>query len=63
MAIPSIVYGFALVVIVPIIRDVFRNRYECKTASLLIMILPTVISILGAAIRAVPNSYYEGSIG
>src|SRR5690606_1612725 len=34
------------------------------TASILlgIMILPTVISISEAAIRAVPNSYYEGSI-
>ncbi|NLY77649.1 MAG: phosphate ABC transporter permease subunit PstC [Tissierellia bacterium] len=64
--IPSIVYGFfALVVIVPIIRDVFGGTgMNVITASLLlgIMILPTVISMSEAAIRAVPNSYYEGSI-
>ena len=34
------------------------------TASILlgIMILPTIISLSESAIRAVPNSYYEGSI-
>jgi len=64
--IPSIVYGFfALVVIVPFIRDVLGGTgMNIITASILlgIMILPTVISISEAAIRAVPNSYYEGSI-
>lgn len=64
--IPSIVYGFfALVVIVPFIKDMFGGTgMNIITASLLlgIMILPTVISMSEAAIRAVPNSYYEGSI-
>jgi len=64
--IPSIVYGFfALVVIVPFIRDIFGGTgMNIITASILlgIMILPTVISISEAAIRAVPKSYYEGSI-
>lgn len=64
--IPSIVYGFfALVVIVPLIRDIFGGTgMNIITASILlgIMILPTVISISEAAIRAVPKSYYEGSI-
>lgn len=64
--IPSIVYGFfALVVIVPIIRDLLGGTgMNIITASLLlgIMILPTVISMSEAAIRSVPESYYEGSI-
>lgn len=34
------------------------------TASLLLgmMILPTLISVAEAALRAVPNSYYEGAL-
>lgn len=64
--IPSIVYGFfALVVIVPIIRDgVGGTGMNILTASILlgIMILPTVISMSEASLRAVPGSYYEGSI-
>ena len=36
-----------------------------KTASILlgIMILPTIIGVSESAIRAVPDSYYEGSLG
>ena len=68
--IPSIVYGFfGLVVIVPFIRDVFGpqfggNGQSILTASILlgIMILPTIIGVSEAAIRAVPDSYYEGSV-
>ncbi len=64
--IPSIVYGFfALVVIVPIMRDTFGGTgMSILTASILlgIMILPTIISMSESAIRAVPDSYYEGSI-
>lgn len=64
--IPSIVYGFfALVVIVPIIRNIFGGTgMNIITASILlgIMILPTIINISEASIRAVPQSYYEGSI-
>lgn len=64
--IPSIVYGFfALVVIVPIMRDILGGTgMNIITASLLlgVMILPTVISMSEAAIRSVPESYYEGSI-
>lgn len=67
--IPSVVYGFfGLVVLVPFIREVFRS-FECKgssilTASLLLglMILPTIIGVSEAAIRAVPDSYYEGAL-
>lgn len=64
--IPSIVYGFfGLVVIVPIMQDlVGGNGKGVLTASILlgIMILPTVIGVSESAIRAVPNSYYEGAL-
>lgn len=66
--IPSIVYGFfGLVVIVPIMQNVFGNGASGKsvlTASILlgIMILPTIINVSESAIRAVPESYYEGAL-
>ncbi|MBQ3584776.1 MAG: phosphate ABC transporter permease subunit PstC, partial [Lachnospiraceae bacterium] len=64
--IPSVVYGFfGLVVIVPLIRDNFEgNGNSILTASILlgIMILPTIIGVSESAIRAVPNSYYEGAL-
>lgn len=62
--IPSIVYGFfALVVIVPIVRN-FGNGLSLFTACLLlgIMILPTIIGVAESAIRAVPEAYYEGAL-
>ena len=59
--IPSIVYGFfGLVVIVPIMQDLTGTNG--KGILLGIMILPTVIGVSESAIRAVPNSYYEGSL-
>ncbi|MBQ2880496.1 MAG: phosphate ABC transporter permease subunit PstC [Anaerotignum sp.] len=65
--IPSIVYGFfGLVVLVPIIQDLFGGSGKgVLTASILlgIMILPTVIGVSESSIRAVPRSYYEGSLG
>lgn len=64
--IPSIVYGFfALVVIVPLIRDNFSGKGTSILAAgilLAIMILPTIISLSESAIRAVPESYYNGSL-
>ena len=64
--IPSIVYGFfGLVVIVPMMRDLFGgNGKSMLTASILlgIMILPTLISVGESSIRAVPESYYEGAL-
>ena len=64
--IPSIVYGFfGLTVIVPIMREFFGGTgMSIATASILlgIMILPTVIGMSEASIRAVPATYYEGSI-
>ena len=64
--IPSIIYGFfGMVVLIPLLR----NIPGCTGVSLLaaavllgIMILPTVINLSESAIRAVPESYYEGSL-
>ena len=64
--IPSIVYGFfGLMVIVPIIQDVFGTGGKgILTASIMlgIMILPTIISVSESNIRAVPDAYYEGAL-
>lgn len=64
--IPSIVYGFfGLVVIVPIMQSLFGGSGKSVlTASVMlgIMILPTIISVSESAIRAVPESYYEGAL-
>jgi phosphate transport system permease protein len=64
--IPSIVYGFfGLVVIVPIMQQLFGGSGKSiLTASILlgIMILPTIINVSESAIRAVPESYYEGAL-
>lgn len=67
--IPSVIYGFfGLVVLVPIIRKVFESSgttgNTMLTAMLMLgmMILPTVINVSEAAIRAVPESYYEGAL-
>lgn len=63
--IPSIVYGFfALVVIVPAVRNLFGGGKSVLAAAILlaIMILPTVISVSESALRAVPQSYKEGAL-
>lgn len=63
--IPSIVYGFfGLVVIVPMMQNLVGNGKGILTASIMlgIMILPTIISVSESNIRAVPESYYEGSL-
>ena len=54
-----------MVVIVPLVRGYFGgNGSSILSASILLgmMILPTIISQSEASIRAVPNSYYEGSL-
>ena len=64
--IPSIVYGFfGLVVLVPLLQQLLGGSGKgMLTASIMlgIMILPTVINISESALRAVPGSYYEGSM-
>lgn len=64
--IPSIVYGFfGLMVVVPFIRDNFGgfgSSWLAASIVLGIMILPTIIGVSESAIRAVPESYYEGAL-
>lgn len=65
--IPSIVYGFfGLMVIVPVVQQVAGSPSGkgILTASIMlgIMILPTIISVSESALRAVPESYYEGAL-
>lgn len=64
--IPSIVYGFfGLTVIVPLVQRLFGGSGKGVLAASLIlglMILPSVISISEAALRAIPKSYYEGAV-
>ncbi len=64
--IPSVVYGFfGIIVLVPLVRMLFGGTgTSIFTASILlgIMILPTVIGISESALRAVPQSYYEGAL-
>ena len=64
--IPSIVYGFfGLMVIVPVVQELFGTSGKgLLTASVLlgIMILPTIIGTAEPALRAVPQSYYEGAL-
>ena len=70
--IPSIVYGFfGMVVIAPTVLDIAKffgadisSGATILSASILlgIMILPTIIGVSEAALRAVPNAYYEGAV-
>ena len=64
--VPSIVYGFwGLMVIVPAVQRLTGTSGKgLLTASLLlgVMILPTIIGTAEPALRAVPRSYYEGSL-
>lgn len=64
--IPSVVYGFfGLMVIVPLVRELCGGRGMCiLSASILLamMILPTIIVVAEAALRAVPRPIYEGAL-
>lgn len=64
--IPSVVYGFfGLVVIVPLIRTLFGGSGASLLAACILlgmMILPTIITVSESALRAVPESYYEGAL-
>lgn len=64
--IPSVVYGFfGLVVLVPFIRGTFGGTGQsvlCASLVLGIMILPTIITLSESALKAVPDSYYEGAL-
>ena len=64
--IPSVVYGFfGVVVIVPVIREIFPGSGKSVLAAavlLSLMILPTIVSVSETALRAVPSEYYEGAL-
>ena len=65
--VPSIVYGFfGLVLMVPLIRNTFGGTgTSWLAASLLlaIMILPLIMRTTEEALKAVPDSFREGSFG
>lgn len=74
--IPSVIYGFfGMMIVVPFIRNVFTgfrtfSQRPVVGDSLLavmlvlaIMVLPTIISTAETAIRAIPKSYKEASLG
>jgi phosphate transport system permease protein len=57
--IPSVVYGFfGMAAIVPL----FDNSMLAASVLLGIMILPTIVALAESALRAVPESYYEGAL-
>lgn len=64
--IPSVVYGlWALNVIAPFIRNNFGGYGTSMLAAIVllaIMILPTIITLSEAALQAVPDDYYTGSV-
>lgn len=64
--IPSVVYGFfGLVVLVPFIRANLGGTGQsvlCTSIVLGIMILPTIITLSESALKAVPQTYYEGAL-
>ncbi|MDR2553016.1 MAG: phosphate ABC transporter permease subunit PstC [Treponema sp.] len=64
--IPSVIYGFfGLTAVVPLIRVLFGGSGKSLLAVSLIlgiMILPTIITVSEAAIRAVPETCYEGAL-
>ncbi len=64
--IPSVLFGFfGLVVIVPIIHDLFNVQGLSLLAACLvlgIMILPTIVRLSKDALDAVPKKYYEGAL-
>lgn len=66
--IPSVIYGlFGMTVIVPFIRDYVSPNgigYGILSSSIVlgIMVLPTIVSVSLDAMRAVPETYYEGAL-
>ena len=69
--VPSVIYGFfGMMYLVPLIMEVFGERYDMVSGSTLlaasvllgIMILPTIINIAETNLRAVPQELYEGAV-
>jgi phosphate transport system permease protein len=67
-SIPSVIYGFiGLLVVVPFISETFGlvSGQTALTASLILslMTIPTIVSVSGETISAVPKAYKEASLG
>jgi phosphate ABC transporter permease protein PstC len=67
-SIPSVIYGFiGLLVVVPFIASTFGlvSGQTALTASLIlsIMTIPTIVSVSGEIISAVPKDYKEAALG
>lgn len=66
--IPSVIYGFfGMLVVVPVIRNMFPEHTigDSLLAVILIlavMILPTIVSVTETSLRAVPRAYREASL-
>lgn len=66
--IPSVVYGFfGMLIIVPFIRNLFKNQtigdsLLAVIIVLAIMVLPTIVSTAETSLRAVPDSYREAAL-
>jgi len=64
--IPSVLYGFfGVAIILPFIRNNFGGTGNSLLAAIIIltmMILPTVINLSEAALRAVPREFFEGAV-
>lgn len=66
-SIPSVIYGFiGLISLAPVIKSVFglASGYCALTASLIlaIMTVPTIVSVSGETIAAVPKEYKEAAL-
>ena len=66
--IPSVIYGFVgMLVVVPAIRAVFPGSIGDSLLAamiiLAIMVIPTIVNVTENALRAVPPSYREASLG
>ncbi|MCW4035055.1 MAG: phosphate ABC transporter permease subunit PstC [Candidatus Bathyarchaeota archaeon] len=67
-SIPSVLYGFiGLLIVVPLMADIFGlpSGQTALTASLVLslMTIPTIVSVSGEIISAVPKDYKEAALG
>ena len=65
VGIPSVVYGLVgMMLIVPLIRQIGGTGFSILAAAIVLaaMVLPTIISISEDSIRAVPQTFKQGSL-
>lgn len=65
--IPTIVYGFALTLVTPILRSIFTgiSSFNAISPGLVVgvMIIPMIASMSEDAMSSVPNKIREGALG